>query len=105
MSIKRFYGSHWFGLLFLLPLPVMLCVREMLGLSDQLLGIRVGEQADPVAQHFNLMMMIAFYLGVLCFIAHAIALVDRGAHWLLLKIIALALWWGALAWWLESRRG
>jgi hypothetical protein len=104
MSSKPSFCSHWFGFLFLLPFLLMLCIHEVLGLSDQLLGVRVGEQDDPVASLFNLVMMIAFFLGVVCYIAHAIALVNRGTHWLLVKIALLALYWGGVAWWLASRR-
>ena len=86
--------SHWIGFLFLLPFLVLIWVRDALGLSDAFLLLK--DQRDRDSQLFNLAMVAVFYVGIACFVAHALYLTSRGRQWLYAKLLLLAVYWAAI---------
>ena len=87
LSIVR---RAWFGLLALMPFPMMLAIHTNLDLSDALLGVRAGNRPSPLELLYNWAMVFAFYGGVAGFVLHAIWIDDR---WWLPKMILIAGAW------------
>ncbi len=93
---KGFWNGHWVGFLFLPPFIVMLVVHEFLGMSWAFLGGDTPRDND--SRGFNLMMFGAHFLGGLAFMIYAFALPivkGRGWHWVMPKLMILAIYWGA----------
>jgi hypothetical protein len=97
---KKDAGSrivHGIGFLFLLPFVVMLVIHEYRGMSDALL---MGDDPrDEYARGYNLLMVVALYLGSFAFLIYTVALpivTGRCWRWIAPKIIFLAFYWGAV---------
>jgi hypothetical protein len=100
---RPLHQSHWAGFLFLVPFIVLLGIHDVLGLSDAALLLR--DQRDRDSQLFNFVMIGVFYAGVVLFVADAVSLANRGWRWLVLKLVLLVVYWGAVLWLGASRGG
>ncbi len=94
MTTKAISQSHWIGFLFLVPFIVMLAIHDALGLSDAFLLAKT--QLDRDSQTFNLVMVLAFYLGLAGYLTHALAFSARSKLWLAGKLVFLAGYWSAI---------
>lgn len=90
-SILTLPRSHWFAFLFWLPFPVMIWLHGLLGLSDALMV--ATPPGDTEAHTFNLVMVLVGYGGAGIFLAHGVALWDRGWHWVVLKCLFILVYW------------
>jgi hypothetical protein len=91
-----FWNGHWIGFVFLLPFVVILVVHEFRGMSDALFA--GNDPRDDDARLYNLLMLVALFLGSLAFVIYAFALpivTGRGWRWILPRLIFLAFYWGA----------
>jgi hypothetical protein len=89
--------SHWFCAIFLLPAALMIAAHEVFDLSDAMGGILVGERPPSNSELvYNFAMVLLFYGGVIGYLVHAFKLAPQGWHWLVAKLLLLAVAWYAL---------
>lgn len=85
---------HWVGFLCLVPFLVMLAVHRLLGLSDALMVQTPPGERD--AHSYNLVMAGVFFVGVTAFIVHAFAIARGHSAWLVVKLLALVIYWSMI---------
>jgi len=97
---KALWKQHWFCIVPLLPALTLIGLHKALGLSDSVLGRRLGEDLSdgPVLLNwlFNLLIVAVFYLGVAAYLAHATILAQRSYALFVLKLGLLAIGWYVL---------
>jgi hypothetical protein len=94
--MRQITKQHWFCIMPLLPFVAMIAAHEAYGIPDGLLSFPEGQGAPTIAETvFNLLTALAFCAGVAGYLLHTARLAPRGAFWVVVKIIALAVGWYA----------
>lgn len=67
-------AAHWFCLVPLVPFLVMFALHRVLGLSEAMGGVLVGERPPSTAEiAYNYAMVFGFYIGVVGYFVFAAA--------------------------------
>lgn len=97
--VKTILRSHFAAFLSFLPFAAMLSTHRVLGLSDAMMV--APAPGAPHSMLFNMLMVLAFYAGVVGYILHIAVVADRSPIWIVGKCILLVVLWAGMIWVLE----
>lgn len=75
--------------LYLVPLCILLLGHRLLGLSDALLVEPLP--GDREAAEYNFAIVLAFYLGIACFVHHLATRDRTSPAWVAFRLVALSM--------------